>query len=58
MGPVDTIYLDRNITDLFLLDFTTVGCIVWFLYLNEVSFANFKVGDKKLYEDVVLVEDE
>ena len=47
-----------NITDLFRLDFIIVGCTVWFLYLNEVSLASFKVGDKKLYDDVVvLVED-
>ena len=45
-----------NITDLFLLDFTTGGCIVWFLYLTEVSLASLKAGDKKLYEDVVLAE--
>ena len=45
-----------NITDLFLLDFTTEGCIVWFLYLIAVSLASFKAGDRKLYEDVVLAE--
>ena len=45
-----------NITDLFRRDFITGGCIVWFLYLMEVSLASLKAGDKKLYEDVVFSE--
>ena len=31
-----------NITDRFLLDFATLDSSVWFVYLMEVSLANFR----------------
>ena len=39
-----------NITDLFLLDFTTTGeDKVWLLYMTEVSLASFKEFEENLY---------
>ena len=45
-----------NITDLFLLDLTTVEGKLWLLYLTEVSLASFKESEENLY--VVLENDE
>ena len=45
-----------NITDLFLLDFTTGESKVWLLYLTEVSLASFKDLDENLCVELVKEE--
>ena len=46
-----------NITDLFLLDFTTTGEVkVWLLYMTEVSLASFKDSEENLYVEFVKEE--
>ena len=45
-----------NITDLFLLDLTTVEGKLWLLYLSEVSLASFNESEENLY--VVLENDD